>query len=163
MISDDSVAISTISGGPQAASTTITSDPRDQALRRRSPSARRGPDPYATTRRTSGCSSPPSISRRVHPRSSTVQVATHAIGDRGNRVALDAYQAALEKVLTTTVSGSRQVQVLSTTPTCRASRSSVSSRDAGGASDEFYMYWAATRVGPSHVSAPTPGASLETG
>ena len=59
-------------------------------------------DPYADDPRNVGLlKSTPEHLRDVSIRALQhgFQVATHAIGDRGNRVALDAYQAALDKVL----------------------------------------------------------------
>jgi hypothetical protein len=79
------------------------------------------------------------------------QVATHAIGDRGNRVALDAYQAALEKVPTVDHRFRiEHVQVLDHADVPRFAQLGVipSMQAVHQTSD---MYWAATRVGPSHV------------
>jgi predicted amidohydrolase YtcJ len=79
------------------------------------------------------------------------QVATHAIGDRGNRVALDAYQAALEKVPTVDHRFRiEHVQILDHADVPRFAQLGVipSMQAVHQTSD---MYWVATRVGPSHV------------
>jgi predicted amidohydrolase YtcJ len=92
------------------------------------------------------------------------QVATHAIGDRGNRVALDAYQAALEKVPTVDHRFRiEHVQVLDHADVPRFAQLGVipSMQAVHQTSD---MYWAATRVGPSHVLGAYAWRSLlETG
>jgi predicted amidohydrolase YtcJ len=92
------------------------------------------------------------------------QVATHAIGDRGNRVALDAYQAALEKVPTVDHRFRiEHVQVLDHADVPRFAQLGVipSMQAVHQTSD---MYWAATRLGPSHVLGAYAWRSLlETG
>jgi predicted amidohydrolase YtcJ len=75
------------------------------------------------------------------------QVATHAIGDRGNRVALDAYEAALEAVPTVDHRFRiEHVQVLDHADVPRFARLGVipSMQAVHQTSD---MYWAATRLG----------------
>jgi len=68
------------------------------------------------------------------------QVATHAIGDRGNRIALDAYEAALEEVPTKDHRFRiEHAQVLSPR-TSRASPGSACSLDAGDSPDQRHAW-----------------------
>lgn len=79
------------------------------------------------------------------------QIATHAIGDRGNRMVLDAYQAALDKV---PVADHRfrieHAQVLSPADIPRFAELGVipSMQGSHQTSD---MYWAGERLGPSRL------------
>jgi hypothetical protein len=79
------------------------------------------------------------------------QVATHAIGDRGNRVALDAYEAALKAVPTVDHRFRiEHVQVLDHADIPRfAQLGVIPSMQAVHATSD--MYWAATRLGPSRI------------
>jgi predicted amidohydrolase YtcJ len=76
------------------------------------------------------------------------QVATHAIGDRGNRVALDAYQAALTAVPTADHRFRiEHVQILHHDDVPRfAQMGVIPSMQAVHATSD--MYWAGTRIGP---------------
>jgi predicted amidohydrolase YtcJ len=76
------------------------------------------------------------------------QVATHAIGDRGNRVALDAYQAALTAVPTADHRFRiEHVQILHHDDVPRfAQLGVIPSMQAVHATSD--MYWAGTRIGP---------------
>ncbi len=92
------------------------------------------------------------------------QVATHAIGDRGNRVALDAYQAALAAVPTTDHRFRiEHVQVLDHADVPRFARLGVipSMQAVHQTSD---MYWASTRLGYARTLGAYAWRSLlETG
>jgi len=79
------------------------------------------------------------------------QVATHAIGDRGNRVALDAYQAALEAVPTVDHRFRiEHVQILDHADIPRFEQLGViPSMQAVHATSD--MYWAANRLGPARI------------
>ena len=111
-------------------------------------------DPYADDPKNNGLlKSTPEHLRDVSTRALQhgFQVATHAIGDRGNRVALDAYQAALDKVPTVDHRFRiEHVQVLDHADIPRFAQLGVipSMQAVHQTSD---MYWAATRLGPSHV------------
>jgi predicted amidohydrolase YtcJ len=111
-------------------------------------------DPYADDAKNTGLlKSTPDHLRDVSTRALEhgFQVATHAIGDRGNRVALDAYQAALDKVPTVDHRFRiEHVQVLDHADIPRFAQLGVipSMQAVHQTSD---MYWAATRLGPSHV------------
>ena len=107
-------------------------------------------DPYTDDAKNSGLlKTPPAhlldVSTRALQRG--FQVATHAIGDRGNRIALDAYEAALKAVPT---SDHRfrieHVQVLDHADVPRFARLGVipSMQAVHQTSD---MYWAPTRLG----------------
>ena len=111
-------------------------------------------DPYADDPKNNGLlKSTPEHLRDVSIRALQhgFQVATHAIGDRGNRVALDAYQAAFAKVPTVDHRFRvEHVQVLDHADVPRFAELGVipSMQAVHQTSD---MYWAATRLGPSHV------------
>ncbi len=79
------------------------------------------------------------------------QVATHAIGDRGNRNALDAYEAALKAVPTADHRFRiEHAQVIDPTNVPRfAQLGVIPSMQAVHATSD--MYWAADRLGPSRV------------
>lgn len=81
-----------------------------------------------------------------------VQVATHAIGDRGNRIVLDAYEKALGADATTTDHRWRveHAQVLSPTDLPRLARMHViaSMQPTHATSD---MPWAEDRLGPQRI------------
>ena len=125
-------------------------------------------DPYADDPKNTGLLKPDArtSARRVDARASQhgFQVATHAIGDRGNRVALDAYEAALK-------SGARRsdhrfriehVQVLDHADVPRFAQLGVipSMQAVHQTSD---MYWAPTRLGLCpYASARTPGGRCST-
>lgn len=124
-------------------------------------------DPYADDPKNNGLlKSTPDHLRDVSTRALQhgFQVATHAIGDRGNRVALDAYQAALDKVPTVDHRFRiEHVQVLDHADIPRFAQLGVipSMQAVHQTSD---MYWAATRLGPSHVLGAYAWRSLlETG
>lgn len=124
-------------------------------------------DPYADDPKNNGLlKSTPEHLRDVSIRALQhgFQVATHAIGDRGNRVALDAYQAALEKVPTVDHRFRiEHVQVLDHADIPRFAQLGVipSMQAVHQTSD---MYWAATRLGPSHILGAYAWRSLlETG
>lgn len=124
-------------------------------------------DPYADDPKNNGLlKSTPEHLRDVSTRALQhgFQVATHAIGDRGNRVALDAYQAALDKVPTADHRFRiEHVQVLDHADIPRFAQLGVipSMQAVHQTSD---MYWAATRLGPSHVLGAYAWRSLlETG
>ena len=104
MIGDDSAAIAHyFARGPQSALVRRPSlDPRDQALRRRrarlarrraARALQRRPEEHRPARVRAGAPRRQSPTRALR---AGFQVATHAIGDRGNRVVLDAYEAALK-------------------------------------------------------------------
>jgi len=79
------------------------------------------------------------------------QVATHAIGDRGNRVALDAYEAALKEVPTADHRFRiEHAQVIDHADIPRFAELNVipSMQSSHQTSD---MYWAANRLGPSRI------------
>ena len=79
------------------------------------------------------------------------QVATHAIGDRGNRIALDAYEAALKTVPTVDHRFRiEHVQVLDHADVPRFAKLGIipSMQAVHQTSD---MYWAANRLGPARV------------
>jgi len=79
------------------------------------------------------------------------QVATHAIGDRGNRVALDAYEAALKEVPTVDHRFRiEHAQVVDPADLPRFAQLNVipSMQSVHQTSD---MYWAANRLGPSRI------------
>lgn len=92
------------------------------------------------------------------------QVATHAIGDRGNRVALDAYEAALKAVPTIDHRFRiEHVQVLDHADVPRFAQLGVipSMQAVHQTSD---MYWAPTRLGYAHTLGAYAWRSLlETG
>jgi predicted amidohydrolase YtcJ len=124
-------------------------------------------DPYSDDPKNNGLlKSTPEHLRDVATRALQhgFQVATHAIGDRGNRVALDAYQAALEKVPTVDHRFRiEHVQVLDHADVPRFAQLGVipSMQAVHQTSD---MYWAATRLGPSHILGAYAWRSLlETG
>ena len=106
-------------------------------------------DPYADDPKNNGLlKSTPEHLRDVSIRALQhgFQVATHAIGDRGNRVALDAYQAALEKVPTVDHRFRiEHVQVLDHADIPRFAQLGVipSMQSVHQTSD---MYWAATQT-----------------
>lgn len=79
------------------------------------------------------------------------QVATHAIGDRGNRNVLDAYEAALREVPTTDHRFRvEHAQVVDQADIPRfAALGVIPSMQAVHATSD--MYWAADRVGPSRI------------
>jgi predicted amidohydrolase YtcJ len=79
------------------------------------------------------------------------QVATHAIGDRGNRIALDAYEAALRAVPTADHRFRiEHAQILNWADIPRfAQLGVIPSMQAVHATSD--MYWAADRVGPSRI------------
>ena len=92
------------------------------------------------------------------------QVATHAIGDRGNRNALDAYQAALKAVPTADHRFRiEHAQVIDAADIPRfAELGVIPSMQAVHATSD--MYWAADRLGPSRVLGAYAWRSLlETG
>jgi len=107
-------------------------------------------DPYSDDPKNSGLiKTPPEHLRDVSTRALQhgFQVATHAIGDRGNRVALDAYEAALKAVPTVDHRFRiEHVQVLDHTDVSRFAQLGVipSMQAVHQTSD---MYWAATRLG----------------
>lgn len=111
-------------------------------------------DPYADDPKNAGLlRSTPEHMRDVAIRALQhgFQVATHAIGDRGNRVALDAYQAALERVPTVDHRFRiEHVQVLDHADVPRFAQLGVipSMQSVHQTSD---MYWAATRLGPARI------------
>jgi predicted amidohydrolase YtcJ len=89
-----------------------------------------------------------------------VQVATHAIGDRGNRIALDAYDAALKAVPT---AGHRfrveHAQVISLDDIPRFAKMGViPSMQASHQTCD--MRWAETRVGPQRIKGAYAWRSL---
>jgi len=111
-------------------------------------------DPYADDPKNNGLlRSPPEHLRDVSTRAlrNGFQVATHAIGDRGNRVVLDAYEAALKAV---PVADHRfrieHVQVLDHADVPRFAQLGVipSMQAVHQTSD---MYWASTRLGYAHT------------
>jgi predicted amidohydrolase YtcJ len=79
------------------------------------------------------------------------QIATHAIGDRGNRMALDAYEAALKAVPTADHRFRiEHAQVIDPADIPRfAELGVIPSMQAVHATSD--MYWAAERLGPSRV------------
>lgn len=79
------------------------------------------------------------------------QVATHAIGDRGNRIALDAYEAALRAVPTADHwFRIEHAQILNWLDIPRfAQLGVIPSMQAVHATSD--MYWAADRLGPSRI------------
>jgi hypothetical protein len=79
------------------------------------------------------------------------QVATHAIGDRGNRVALDAYASALQAVPTVDHRFRiEHVQILDHADVPRfAQLGVIPSMQAVHATSD--MYWAANRLGPARI------------
>ena len=79
------------------------------------------------------------------------QVATHAIGDRGNRIALDAYEAALRAVPTADhCFRIEHAQILNWLDIPRfAQLGVIPSMQAVHATSD--MYWAADRLGPSRI------------
>jgi predicted amidohydrolase YtcJ len=79
------------------------------------------------------------------------QVATHAIGDRGNRIALDAYEAALRAVPTADHRFRiEHAQILNWLDIPRfAQLGVIPSMQAVHATSD--MYWAADRLGPSRI------------
>jgi predicted amidohydrolase YtcJ len=79
------------------------------------------------------------------------QVATHAIGDRGNRVALDAYASALQAVPTVDHRFRiEHVQILDHADVPRfAQLGVIPSMQAVHATSD--MYWAANRIGPARI------------
>jgi predicted amidohydrolase YtcJ len=107
-------------------------------------------DPYTDDPKNSGLlKSTPAHLQDVATRAlrNGFQVATHAIGDRGNRVALDAYEAALKAVPTTDHRFRiEHVQVLDHADIPRFAQLGVipSMQAVHQTSD---MYWAATRLG----------------
>ncbi|HVE35410.1 MAG TPA: amidohydrolase family protein [Gemmatimonadaceae bacterium] len=111
-------------------------------------------DPYADDPKNTGLlRSTPEHLRDVSTRAlrNGFQVATHAIGDRGNRVTLDAYEAALKAV---PVADHRfrieHVQVLDHADVPRFAQLGVipSMQAVHQTSD---MYWASTRLGYAHT------------
>jgi len=111
-------------------------------------------DPYADDPKNNGLlRSTPEHLRDVATRAlrNGFQVATHAIGDRGNRVVLDAYEAALKAV---PVADHRfrieHVQVLDHADVPRFAQLGVipSMQAVHQTSD---MYWASTRLGYAHT------------
>jgi hypothetical protein len=105
-------------------------------------------EPYADDARNSGLLvSAPAHIQDVATRAlrAGFQVNTHAIGDRGNRLVLDAYAAALKAV-----------------PTCRASPRSASSRACSRAIRRATCTGPARAWAPGGCSAPTPGARCST-
>ena len=111
-------------------------------------------DPYADDPKNNGLlRSTPDHLRDVATQAlrNGFQVATHAIGDRGNRVVLDAYEAALKAV---PVADHRfrieHVQVLDHADVPRFAQLGVipSMQAVHQTSD---MYWASTRVGYAHT------------
>ncbi len=107
-------------------------------------------DPYADDLKNNGLlKTTPEHLRDVSTRALQhgFQVATHAIGDRGNRVALDAYEAALKAVPTADHRFRiEHVQVLDHADVPRFAQLGVipSMQSAHQTSD---MYWAANRLG----------------
>ena len=107
-------------------------------------------DPYTDDPKNSGLlKSTPEHLRNVSTRALQhgFQVATHAIGDRGNRIALDAYEAALKAVPTVDPRFRiEHVQVLDHADVPRFAQLGVipSMQAVHQTSD---MYWAATRLG----------------
>jgi predicted amidohydrolase YtcJ len=107
-------------------------------------------DPYADDAKNTGLlKTPPEHLRDVSTRALQrgFQVATHAIGDRGNRVALDAYEAALKAVPTVDHRFRiEHVQVLDHADVPRFEQLGVipSMQAVHQPSD---MYWAPTRLG----------------
>lgn len=111
-------------------------------------------DPYADDPANSGLlKSTPEHLRDVSTRALQhgFQVATHAIGDRGNRVALDAYQSALRTVPTVDHRFRiEHVQILDHADVPRfAQLGVIPSMQAVHATSD--MYWAATRLGSARV------------
>jgi hypothetical protein len=111
-------------------------------------------DPYADDPKNTGLlRSTPEHLRDVATRAlrNGFQVATHAIGDRGNRVTLDAYEAALKAV---PVADHRfrieHVQVLDHADVPRFAQLGIipSMQAVHQTSD---MYWASTRLGYAHT------------
>jgi predicted amidohydrolase YtcJ len=111
-------------------------------------------DPYTDDPKNSGLlKSTPEHLRDVSTRALQhgFQVATHAIGDRGNRVALDAYEAALKAVPTVDHRFRiEHVQILDHADVPRFAQLGVipSMQAVHQTSD---MYWAATRLGPARI------------
>ncbi len=88
------------------------------------------------------------------------QVATHAIGDRGNRIALDAYESALKTVPTVDHRFRiEHVQVLDHADIPRFAQLGVipSMQAVHQTSD---MYWAANRLGPARIMGAYAWRSL---
>jgi predicted amidohydrolase YtcJ len=90
------------------------------------------------------------------------QVATHAIGDRGNRIALDAYEAALRAVPTADHRFRiEHAQILNWLDIPRfAQLGVIPSMQAVHATSD--MYWAADRLGPSRILGAYAWRSLLT-
>jgi predicted amidohydrolase YtcJ len=110
--------------------------------------------PYAddTTHRGLLVSTPEHLERRtVEALRAGFQVATHAIGDRGNRVVLDAYERALKAAPTEDPRlriEHAQVIALEDIPRFRALGVIPSMQGSHQTSD---MYWAEQRVGPARI------------
>ena len=107
-------------------------------------------DPYTDDPKNSGLlKSTPAHLQNVATRALQhgFQVATHAIGDRGNRIALDAYEAALKAVPTTDHRFRiEHVQILDHADIPRfAQLGIIPSMQAVHATSD--MYWASTRLG----------------
>jgi predicted amidohydrolase YtcJ len=111
-------------------------------------------DPYTDDAKNTGLlRTPPAHLREVAVKAleKGFQVATHAIGDRGNRLTLDTYEAALKAVPTVDHRFRvEHVQVLDHADVPRFAALGVipSMQAAHQASD---MYWAGTRLGTSRV------------
>ncbi|HMA23682.1 MAG TPA: amidohydrolase, partial [Gemmatimonadaceae bacterium] len=111
-------------------------------------------DPYTDDPKNTGLlKSTPDHLRDVSTRALQhgFQVATHAIGDRGNRIALDAYEAALKAVPTVDHRFRiEHVQVLDHADVPRFAQLGVipSMQAVHQTSD---MYWAATRLGNARI------------
>src|SRR4029077_10109794 len=124
-------------------------------------------DPYSDDPKNTGLlKSAPEHLRDVSTRALQhgFQVATHAIGDRGNRVALDAYEAALKAVPTVDHRFRiEHVQVLDHADVPRFAQLGVipSMQAVHQTSD---MYWAPTRLGQGRLlGAYACGSLLQTG
>ena len=155
MIGDDSAAIAHyFQRGPQSALVRQPPlDPLHQALRRRRARLARRGAARPVHRRPEEHRSAQVRRRRISQDVSTralqhgFQVATHAIGDRGNRVALDAYEAALKAVPTVDHRFRiEHVQILDHADVPRFAQLGVipSMQAVHQTSD---MYWAANRLG----------------
>jgi predicted amidohydrolase YtcJ len=111
-------------------------------------------DPYSDDPKNNGLlKSTPEHLRDVSTRALQhgFQVATHAIGDRGNRIALDAYEAALKAVPTVDHRFRiEHVQILDHADVPRfAQLGVIPSMQAVHQSSD--MYWAANRLGPARI------------
>jgi predicted amidohydrolase YtcJ len=111
-------------------------------------------DPYTDDAKNTGLlRTPPEHMKEVAERAlrQGFQVATHAIGDRGNRLTLDTYEAALKAVPTVDHRFRiEHVQVLDHADVPRfAALGVIPSMQAAHQSSD--MYWAGTRLGPSRV------------